>query len=92
MGGLVVHTDPGEAKDEQKTRVIVIVIVAVAAALIPGMLLIAYLICKSGKKFRGNVTFYDLQKTYCHIVKLSFLLQMYGRVTNFPNSKIIKCA
>nr|POF06072.1 g-type lectin s-receptor-like serine/threonine-protein kinase [Quercus suber] len=50
----------GEAKDEQKTRVIVIVIVAVAAAIISGMLLIAYLICKRGKKFRGNVTFYDL--------------------------------
>ncbi|XP_050260974.1 G-type lectin S-receptor-like serine/threonine-protein kinase At4g27290 isoform X1 [Quercus robur] len=45
----------GEAKDEQKTRVIVIVIVAVAAALIPGMLLIAYLICKSGKKFREKM-------------------------------------
>ncbi|KAL4652335.1 hypothetical protein ACB092_01G225900 [Castanea dentata] len=41
----------GEAKDEQKTRVIVKVIVAVTAAIISGMLLIAYLICKSRTKF-----------------------------------------
>ncbi|KAL0015136.1 hypothetical protein SO802_002205 [Lithocarpus litseifolius] len=45
----------GEAKDEQKTRVIVIVVVAVAAAIIFGMLLIAYFICKSEKKFREKM-------------------------------------
>ncbi|XP_075651312.1 G-type lectin S-receptor-like serine/threonine-protein kinase At4g27290 [Castanea sativa] len=45
----------GEAKDEQKTRVIVIVIVAVTAAIISGVLLIAYLICKSRTKFREKM-------------------------------------
>uniref|UniRef100_A0A2N9EQF3 Protein kinase domain-containing protein n=1 Tax=Fagus sylvatica TaxID=28930 RepID=A0A2N9EQF3_FAGSY len=44
-----------EAKDEHKTKVIVIVVVAVVTAIVSGMLLIAYLMYKRRTKFRENM-------------------------------------
>jgi hypothetical protein len=74
-------------KDKSKRKVIVIVLVAITIAVVFGVFLTAYCICKR-TNFRGNITFSDpLWKRYCMINFLIELIETYIAANKMMNKE-----